>query len=241
MLGSAEIRGFDRRGGVWHAWDGRPVGVLAELLDYNKAGPGDTADEREGSMLCAPLVTREGSVRRPEGRRTPSGPARPFDAELVEHFRSQAAVAIQNLQRTESLQARMLTAERKHAMAELARSVSHDVNNALGSMLPLIQQLQTDLQSGKMDVPVFSSRSRAGPEVAAGLPAHLRRHALVRTRRGATRGRSGQVQPALETTLAVLKDGMRAARHQPRDRAAGRSASGGVRAERSGAGASSIC
>ena len=33
-------------------------------------------------------------------------------------------------------------------MADLARSVSHDVNNALGSMLPLIQQMQVDLRSG---------------------------------------------------------------------------------------------
>jgi hypothetical protein len=30
-------------------------------------------------------------------------------------------------------------------MADLARSVSHGLNNALGSMLPLIQQMQADL------------------------------------------------------------------------------------------------
>ncbi|MEQ1703311.1 MAG: phenol hydroxylase subunit [Ilumatobacteraceae bacterium] len=33
------------------------------------------------------------------------------------------------LHRTELLRARVLLAERKHAMADLARSVSHDVNN----------------------------------------------------------------------------------------------------------------
>ena len=160
---------------------GRRAGRAARL---QQGRPGDTADEREGSMLCAPLVTREGifGVLKVAGRHP--GRLRPFDAELVEHFRSQAAVAIQNLSRTESLQARMLTAERKHAIAELARTVSHDVNNALGSMLPLVQQLQTDLQSGKMDVAGLSRGSRAGAEVAAGLPAHLRRHAFVRPRRG---------------------------------------------------------
>ena len=54
-------------------------------------------------MLCAPLVTRDSLVgvlkiaaRYPEQ-------LKPFDAELVEHFRSQAAIAIQNLHRTESL------------------------------------------------------------------------------------------------------------------------------------------
>ncbi len=207
ILGSAEIRGFDCRGGVWHAWDGRPVGGLAELLDYNKAGPGDTADEREGSMLCAPLVTREGifGVLKVAGRHP--GRLRPFDAELVEHFRSQAAVAIQNLSRTESLQARMLTAERKHAIAELARTVSHDVNNALGSMLPLIQQLQTDLQSGKMDVAVYLEDLE---QVQKSLQVCRRIFGgmLSFARGGAKRAVHGQVQPALETTLAVLKDGM---------------------------------
>ena len=29
MLGSAEIHGFDRRGGRWHEWSGKPVGRLA--------------------------------------------------------------------------------------------------------------------------------------------------------------------------------------------------------------------
>jgi K+-sensing histidine kinase KdpD len=113
------------------------------LLDYNRGDSADGENVREASMLCAPLVTRDSLVgvlkiaaRYPEQ-------LKPFDAELVEHFRSQAAIAIQNLHRTESLRARVVTAERKHAMADLATSVSHDVNNALGSMLPLIQQMQS--------------------------------------------------------------------------------------------------
>ena len=222
MLGSAEIHGFDRRGGRWHEWSGKPVGRLAELLDYNRSGAvgedavgedavGEDAvgedDAREASMLCAPLVTRDGifGVLKVAGRHP--GRLRPFDAELVEHFRSQAAVAIQNLSRTESLQARMLTAERKHAIAELARTVAHDVNNALGSMLPLIQQLQTDLQSGKMDVPVYLDDLE---QVQKSLQICRRIFGgmLSFARGGARRAVHGQVQPALETTLAVLMDGM---------------------------------
>ncbi len=207
LLGSAEIHGFDRRGGQWHEWSGKPVGRLAALLDYNRAGGGDAADAGEGSMLCAPLVTRDGifGVLKVAGRHP--GRLRPFDAQLVEHFRSQAAVAIQNLSRTESLQARMLTAERKHAIAELARTVSHDVNNALGSMLPLIQQLQTDLQGGKMDVPVYLEDLE---QVQKSLQVCRRIFGCMLSfaRGGAKRAAHGQVQPALETTLAVLKDGM---------------------------------
>ena len=78
-------------------------------------------------MLCAPLVTRDSLVgvlkiaaRFPEQ-------LKPFDAELVEHFRSQAAIAIQNLHRTESLRARVVTAERKHAMAE---AIEHKARRA---------------------------------------------------------------------------------------------------------------
>ena len=37
-------------------------------------------------------------------------------------------------------------AERKHAMADLARGVSHDVNNALGAVLPLVQQLREEIE-----------------------------------------------------------------------------------------------
>src|SRR5439155_16930146 len=111
---------------------------------------GDRESLREGSMLCAPLVTRDGLVGVLKIAARYPGRLTPYDAELVEHLRSQAAVAIQNLHRTASLRARVLTAERKHAMADLARSVSHDLNNALGAMLPLIQQMQADVRRGEL-------------------------------------------------------------------------------------------
>src|SRR5262245_22769162 len=132
LLQSEQIYGFDRHDDSWREWRGAPASALATLLDYNSDAGDDGERLREGSMLCAPLVTRDSLVgvlkiaaRYPEQ-------LKPFDAELVEHFRSQAAIAIQNLHHAESLRARVVTAERKHAMADLARSVSHDVNNALG-------------------------------------------------------------------------------------------------------------
>jgi len=205
-LESAEIHGFDRRGHGWHEWSGRPVTQLAELLDYNRDDPHGPSG-RENSVLCAPLVTRDGlfgvlkvSARHP-------GKLGPFDAALVEHFRSHAAVAIQNLSRAESLQARMLTAERKHAIAELARTVSHDVNNALGSMLPLIQQIQEDLRQGRVDPAVYLEDLE---QVQKSLLVCRRIFGgmLTFARGGARRAGHGLVAPALETTLAVLKDGM---------------------------------
>ena len=158
-------------------------------------------------MLCAPLVARDGMIGLLKVASRHTGRLTPFDAELVDRFRSQAAVAIQNLTRTESLQARMLTAERKHAMADLARTVSHDVNNALGAMLPLIQQMQADLQAGRMDRAVYledldqvQKSVQACRRIFGGM--------LSFARGGARRSHHGEVSPALETTLAVLKDGM---------------------------------
>jgi signal transduction histidine kinase len=130
-----------------------------------------------------------------------------YDAELVDRFRSQAAVAIQNLTRTESLQARLVTAERKHAIADLARTVAHDVNNALGSMLPLVQQMQADLQRGEMDHRLYLDdleQVQKSMEVCRRIFGGM----LSFARGGARRAPHGQVRPALDTTLAVLKDGM---------------------------------
>jgi two-component system NtrC family sensor kinase len=208
-LQSERVYGFDRHADGWHEWNHNPAAVgLATLLDYNNgaSGSGDAA-VREASMLCVPLVTRDSLVGVLKiAARHPSG-LRPYDAELVEHFRSQAAVAIQNLHRTESLRARVVTAERKHAMADLARSVSHDVNNALGAMLPLIQQMQADIRSGVLTPDIFVEDLE-----------HVRKSLLVCrrifggmltfSRNAARQSRYGQVRRALDTASAILKYGM---------------------------------
>ena len=75
----------------------------------------------------------------------------PYEVELVSQFLPQTAVALRNARRAESLEQRVLIAERKHAMADLARGVSHDVNNALGAVLPLVQQLREEIDQGTLD------------------------------------------------------------------------------------------
>jgi signal transduction histidine kinase len=215
VLDSAEIHGFDRHGEVWTEWSEKPVARLAELLDYNREsvprgdskGPGATEDAREANMLCAPLVARDGIFGVLKVAARHPGRLRPYDAELVDRFRSQAAVAIQNLTRTESLRARLLTAERRHAMAELARTVSHDVNNALGSMLPLVQQMQEDLQSGQLE-PVVYLRDLEQVQKSLQVCRRIFGGMLSFAKGGARRTRPGHLRPALETALAVLKDGM---------------------------------
>ena len=207
MLLSEQSYGFDRHGDRWHEWNGRAAAGLASLLDYNDGRGDDGESLREGSMLCAPLVTRDGLIGVLKiAARFPTQ-LKPYDAELVEHFRSHAAVAIQNLHRTVSLRARVVTAERKHAMAELARSVSHDVNNALGSMLPLVQQMQADLRSGTHDAAVlFEDLEQLQKSLQV-----CRRifGGMLAFSRGEARGsQQGFVRRAFETASAILKYGM---------------------------------
>jgi signal transduction histidine kinase len=204
VLQSERVYGFDRHDGGWREWNGQPAGVLAALLDYNDEAEGDV---REASMLCAPLVTRDSLVgvlkiaaRHPEGLKR-------YDAELVEHFRSQAAIAIQNLHRTESLRARVVTAERKHAMADLARSVSHDVNNALGSMLPLVQQMEADLRRGAVTPAVFAEDLEYVQKSLL-VCRRIFGGMLTFSRNAARQGRYGHVRRALDTASAILKYGM---------------------------------
>jgi two-component system NtrC family sensor kinase len=207
LLNSEQVYGFDRHGDSWREWKDQPAAALAALLDYNRDAAGESEHLREASMLCAPLVTRDSlvGVLKIAGRYPEQ--LKPYDAELVEHFRSQAAIAIQNLHRTESLQARVLTAERKHAMADLARSVSHDVNNALGSMLPLIQQMQADSRSGVLSPAVFAEdleHVQKSLQVCRRIFGGM----LTFSRNAARRSRHGQVRRAIETASAILKYGM---------------------------------
>ncbi len=206
VLQSEQISGFDRHGDTWQQWQGHPALALALLLDYNQADEEPNA-QREGSMLCAPLVTRDGLIGVVKIAAQHPGSLTSYDAELVEHFRAHAAVAIHNLHRTESLRARVLTAERKHAMADLARSVSHDVNNALGSMLPLVQQMQDDLRRGALEPPVLEADLE---QVLKSLQVCRRIFGgmLSFSRESARGSRSGHVRRAVETASAILKHGM---------------------------------
>jgi two-component system NtrC family sensor kinase len=207
LLQSEQVYGFDRHVDRWQEWEGQPAAGLAALLDYNSDDVGEGETLREASMLCAPLVTRNSlvGVLKIAGRHPEQ--LKPYDAELVEHFRSQAAIAIQNLHRTESLRARVLTAERKHAMADLARSVSHDVNNALGSMLPLVQQLQVESGNGTL-TPVVLAEDLEQVQKSLQVCRRIFGGMLTFSRNAARQNRYGQVRRAIETASAILKYGL---------------------------------
>ena len=151
VLAQPVVRGFDRDRNAWSNWTGDDSTDLADFLDYCRTpGPGDPAP-REGAILCASLITRSGLLGVLKVASMHPGSFCPYEVDLISQFLPQAAVALQNARRAENLERRMIDAERKHAMADLARGVSHDVNNALGAVLPLVQQLLDEVEQGSFD------------------------------------------------------------------------------------------
>lgn len=201
LLGRGPVCGFDRRGRSWADWTGTDATDLAELLDYDRATP------REGAILCAPLVTRAGPLGLLKVASMSGGAFCRYEVDLLAQFLPQAAVALRNARRAESLEEKVLQAERKHAMADLARGVAHDVNNTLGGVLPLVQQLRDDLARGDFD-----------PEVAAADLAEIERSIQAGRRifggmlafaRGLARNPSEvALAQAVEGALALVRPGL---------------------------------
>lgn len=109
-----------------------------------------------GEALVAPLATRDGLRAALVVSAIHVGLLGEYEGELVSSFLPQVSISLQNSRWAEAMEAGMLETERKHAMADLARGVAHDVNNALGATIPLLQQVKHDLVEGRMDAATLS-------------------------------------------------------------------------------------
>jgi two-component system, NtrC family, sensor kinase len=149
LLRPGVVYGFNRPAQMWEEWTGAEAAELAELLDPAGA-ENKGAAPLDRSMLCAPLVARDEVLGLLKIAARHSGFFGSYEAELVSQLLPRASLALQNLQITEALKLNLIQAERKHAMADLARGVAHDVNNALAAVLPLVQQIRADQETGKL-------------------------------------------------------------------------------------------
>ena len=117
---------------------------LYEFLDYHGGGsiPGPT------SILAAPLFFDEELL----GLLKIAGRERlPFDErdrDVVERFLPAAAVSLRNVRVKVSLENQAMLAEKRASLVTLARAVAHDVNNAIGTLLPLAEQAREELREG---------------------------------------------------------------------------------------------
>src|SRR5262245_9491772 len=205
LMREGAVYGFDRQGEHWIEWPGQKATALAELLDYNRSQ--EQSGSREAAMLCASLATRDGVLGVLKVAACHAGTFGKYEADLLRRFMPLAAVAIQNSQRTVTLEAKMLAAERKHAIADLARGVSHDVNNALGAVLPLVQQMLVDVKADRAEPNVLAEDLQ---QIERSLQTCRRIFGgmLTLARGAAQRVGQGDVHRAIESTLAILEDSL---------------------------------
>jgi signal transduction histidine kinase len=121
--------------------------TLARLLRWGGKGK----EPQEGTILWAPLHhddTLLGVLKIAALRPAAFGdPETDAVGRVLHHISS----VIHNSRRALSMEERIIGAEKKHAMADLARAISHDVKNAIGAILPLAQQAREELQAGTFD------------------------------------------------------------------------------------------
>jgi signal transduction histidine kinase len=206
LLGSNVVYGFDRAGAEWRPWGAGRGRALAELLDYNAGEAGDPAP-CEASVLGAPLVSRDALLGVLKVAATHRGALAPYEAKLVSHFLPQVSVALQISRRTASLEQKIIAAHRKHAMADLARGVSHDVNNALGAVLPLVQQMHADLRAGRVE-PAVLAEDLAGVEQSVQVCRRIFGGMLSFARGAARNAGQAYVRQAVECACTILNDGL---------------------------------
>jgi signal transduction histidine kinase len=123
---------------------GSETEAVARLLRWG----GRRDEPPEGAILWAPLH-HDGEllgVLKIAARRP--GALGAVEAGWVERVVRHIASVIHNARRALSMEERIIEAEKKHAMADLARAISHDVKNAIGAILPLAQQAREELQTG---------------------------------------------------------------------------------------------
>lgn len=197
---------YNRLGSTWRSRRGRRSPDLPGLLEYRPSGRSSVP--LEVGMVCAPISTPDGTlgVLKLSSRR--ARVLDEYEARLVEDFMPLASLAIQFSVRTESLRAKMLHSERKHALANLTRGIAHDVNNALGATLPLVQQLRDDAAGGRIrtaalrqDLGHIESSIQTCRRIFGG---------MLAVARGPERTVGhGNLRRAIDGALSVLADSMR--------------------------------
>jgi signal transduction histidine kinase len=93
-------------------------------------------------------------------------------------------------------------------MANLARGVSHDLKNAMGSILPTVQQLCAEAASGTLNLKTLHEDLQQ-MERAVQVCRRIFQGMLSSARREAGAAPCGNLRHAIDGTLAVLEEGMR--------------------------------
>jgi two-component system, NtrC family, sensor kinase len=189
-----------------HDGSGHEHDHIARLLRWG----GKHTEPAEGTILWAPLQ-HDGELlgllkiaaRRPKALGAP-------EADGVERVVRHLASVIHNARRALSMEERIIDAEKKHAMADLARAISHDVKNAIGAILPLAQQAREEIESGTSK-PEVLAQDLAQIEQSAQICQRIFDGMLQLARSQSRPSGSASVARALEGTLSILGTRMKRA------------------------------
>ncbi len=204
---------------------GRRVALDAEARDWlaHAARPlllrgGEPADGPTASLpasLCAALVEAGGETppsramivavlrhrSRPLGiLQVRSRSAAAFttgDLRVLDEFLPLASLTLYNSTLYKAQHDLLVSAERRAALADLARAISHDLNNAFGVILPLLQTLRREIASGAA-VPEQIARDVEVVEHYA--------HTSARIFQGLLSAARGVAEPARWTDLNAILD-----------------------------------
>jgi two-component system NtrC family sensor kinase len=197
---------YERKGTGWQDADGDPDPALPRLIGYCAAS-GRSAPP-EVAMVCAPISTPDGALGMLKISARRRGVLGDYEARLVNEFVPLTSLAVQFSVRTEALHERLLQSERKHALANLTRGITHDVNNALGAMLPLVQQMYQDTSSGRIEP---STLSKDLEYIEKSIMTCRRIFGgMLAIARGSDRGVGhGNLRRAIDGALSVLEDSLK--------------------------------
>jgi len=202
-LETAGVRLYQRRDGGWVDQSGNNGSSLAKLLDYNTRF--SSGAPPEGALIIAVVRTPDNSIgllRVASRSRESLGK---FEADLIEQFTPLISLSAQFLLRTWAYRREILEAVRKNALVDMTRGVAHDVNNALGAVLPLIQQIQDEAENKQLDTARLSKDMR---EIELGLRSCRRIFTgMLATARSGDRsdGRSN-LRQVLDTSLDLVRN-----------------------------------
>lgn len=129
---------------------------IARLLRWGGKG----REPAEGTILIAPLHHDNQMMGLLKIAARRAGAFGDAEAEAVGRVVPHIVSVIHNSRQALSMGERILTAEKKHAMADLARAISHDVKNAIGAILPLAQQAREEVGAGSVDPVVLGEDLR---------------------------------------------------------------------------------
>ncbi|MBD3334524.1 MAG: hypothetical protein GF355_03325 [Candidatus Eisenbacteria bacterium] len=199
------IEVFTQHAGSWSAAAGGANLALPQALSFDPA----SGAAREVAMLCAPIATPDGTLGLLKISARREGVLGAYEVGLVEGFMPLASLAIQFSVRTESLQKQVLKSERRHALANLSRGITHDINSALGATLPLVQQLRDDARAGRVkdgaledDLSCIEESIQTCRRIFGG---------MLAAARGGMRSGPGHanLRRAVEAALGVLEDSLK--------------------------------